>query len=106
MDEAPIPALRSRRQQIMDVLSRRQMSFEELRFCLESSRRALDEDLRHISKTLRSQSRRLVVMAATCQKCDFVFKGREEKHFHGPSRCPTCRSERISGPFLKIEESK
>ena len=61
-----------------------------------------EEDLRHVEKSLRRGSERLRIDPAGCRACGFVFRERVSKHLHAPSRCPQCRSERISEPRFRI----
>ena len=38
-----------------------------------------------------------------CLACGFTFTDRAPRRFQAPSRCPQCRSERISEPRFRIE---
>ena len=95
-------ATETSRQRIMEILRREEMGFEELRRELEVPARALEEDLRHVERSLRRGSERLRIDPAACRACGFVFRERVSKHLHAPSRCPHCRSERISDPRFRI----
>ena len=90
------------RQRIADLLEAGEWGFEELRRELEVPARVLEEDLRHVERSLRRGSTRLAVEPARCLSCGFVFRERAARHFHAPSRCPRCRSERIAGPRFHI----
>lgn len=90
------------RQRIVSYLSQREWSFEELRRHLEISVRGLDDELRHVERSLRRGGRRLAVDPPRCEACGFAFRGREEKRFRTPGRCPRCRSERIRDAYLCI----
>ena len=95
-------ATETSRQRIVEILRREEMSFEELRRELDVPGRLLEDDLRHVEKSLRRGSERLRVDPARCRACGFVFKDRVSRHLHAPSRCPSCRSERISEPRFRI----
>ena len=56
------------------------------------------DDLKHLSKSLKG---RLQVQPARCQSCGFAFTKRSR--LSTPSRCPRCRSERIDGPYLRVD---
>jgi len=86
----------------MEILRREEMSFEELRREMEVPARMLEEDLRHVERSLRRGSERLRIDPAACRSCGFVFRERVSKHLHAPSRCPHCRSERIAEPRFRI----
>lgn len=95
-------ATETSRQRIVEILRREEMGFEELRRALDIPARLLEEDLRHVEKSLRRGSERLRIDPARCRSCGFVFKDRVSRHLHAPSRCPTCRSERIAEPRFRI----
>jgi predicted Zn-ribbon and HTH transcriptional regulator len=91
------------RQRIIERLSKDELGFEELRRELEAPVRLLEDDLRHVERSLRRGSVRLRVEPSRCLACGFTFQDRAARHFHAPSRCPRCRSERISDPRFRIE---
>lgn len=95
-------ATETSRQRIMDILRREELGFEQLRREMEVPGRALEEDLRHVERSLRHGSERLRIEPARCRACGFVFRDRVSRHLHAPSRCPECRSERISEPRFRI----
>jgi predicted Zn-ribbon and HTH transcriptional regulator len=99
--EAPVSL--TRRQQIVELLRQAEYGFDGLRAELGLSVRVLEDDLRHVDRTLHRGKRRLVVTPAACSACGFTFKGRAPKHFHTPSRCPRCRSEDIADARFRIQ---
>jgi predicted Zn-ribbon and HTH transcriptional regulator len=92
---------RTRRQELVAVLARGELSFEELRRELQMRVRELDDDLAHLERSLRRGPRRLRVKPAECIACGFAFRKRER--FSTPSRCPVCRAERIAPARLRLE---
>ena len=98
MSDAP----QTRRQELVEILSGDPWGFDELRRELGLTVRLLESDLRHVERSLRAEGRRLEVEPARCGECGFTFRGRETKHFHPPSRCPRCKSEKIEEPRLSI----
>jgi transcriptional regulator len=91
------------RQRLIERLSKDELGFEELRRELEAPVRALEDDLRHVERSLRRGSVRLRIEPSRCLSCDFVFQDRAARHLHAPGRCPRCRSERITDPRFRIE---
>jgi len=89
----------TRRQKIVELLSDAEWEFDDLRHDLGLTVRVLEEDLRHIDRSVRATGSRLVLRPARCETCDFVFKSTA---FHPPGRCPGCRDRRIAGPWVKI----
>jgi predicted Zn-ribbon and HTH transcriptional regulator len=93
---------RTRRQSLMDLLNERELSFEELRGELAASVRLLEDDLKHVDRSLRHGDRRLAVKPAQCAACGYEFRGRAPRHFHTPSRCPRCRSEHVLDARFRV----
>jgi len=93
---------RTRRQELAELLTLREWSFEELRSALSMSVRLLEDDLHHLDRSLRRGDRRLLVTPSRCGDCDYEFRGRAPKHFHTPGRCPRCRGEHILDARLEI----
>jgi predicted Zn-ribbon and HTH transcriptional regulator len=102
MTPGDFPSNRTRRQELAELLTGREWSFEELRGALSMSVRLLEDDLHHLDRSLRRGDRRLVVTPSRCGDCGYEFRGRAPKHFHKPGRCPRCRSEHILDTRLEI----
>jgi predicted Zn-ribbon and HTH transcriptional regulator len=98
------PPGRTRRQQIVDLLGQAAYGFEGLRAELRLSVRVLEDDLRHVERSLHRGHQRLVVTPAACRECGYLFKGRAPKRYHTPSRCPQCKSEKIDDARLRVED--
>ena len=96
------PLKRTRRQELAEILTSREWSFEELRSALSMSVRLLEDDLHHVDRSLRRGDRRLVVTPSRCGDCGYEFRGRAPKRFHTPGRCPRCRCEHIFDARLEI----
>ncbi|MHC1629148.1 MAG: transcriptional regulator [Candidatus Nezhaarchaeales archaeon] len=61
------------------------------------------EHLKHIAKTVRAQSNNremLVMIPPSCKSCGYTFTNLNKPK--KPSKCPKCKSERISPPAFKI----
>ncbi len=103
MSETRDPAAtETSRQRIVEILRREDHGFEELRRVLEVPARVLEDDLRHVERSLRRGPVRLRVDPPRCIDCGFVFRDRAPQRFQAPGRCPECRSERISDPRFRI----
>lgn len=103
-DEVAPEAHQTLRQQLVARLRSGPASFEELRRALRLTAKALDDELRHVERSLRGGPDALHVTPAVCAGCGYEFAGREERRFRTPSRCPACRSERIDDAVLHIRE--
>jgi transcriptional regulator len=93
----------TRRQRIVELLEAEgAYGFDELREVLGVPVHVLETDLKHVEKSVRAAGRTLTVEPPRCLDCGFLFRGRGQRHFYAPSRCPECRSESISQPLLSI----
>jgi predicted Zn-ribbon and HTH transcriptional regulator len=96
------PTGRTTRQRIVELLGREELGFEELREELQVTVKQLEDDLRHVERSVRRGGRRLQVLEPCCIECGFVFRGRAPRRFATPSRCPDCRSERLMPARMRI----
>jgi predicted Zn-ribbon and HTH transcriptional regulator len=97
------PAAReTARQRIVELLTREELSFEELRRELDIAGPALEDHLHHVERSVRKTGARLRTDPSRCLACGFVFTSRAPRRFHAPGRCPRCRSERITDPRFRI----
>lgn len=101
-DDEPDAASDTVRQRLIRWLRRSEYSFEDLRRDLMLPARELESELRHVEKSARGQGMRLAVTPPVCRDCGFDFPGRTRKHFHPPSRCPKCRSQRVDPPSFRV----
>ncbi len=65
---------RTRRQQIVEQLVDAEWEFDDLRHDFGLTVKVLEEDLRHIERSVRAGGQRLILRPACCEACDFVFK--------------------------------
>ena len=91
---------RTRRQDIIERLRSFEWAFDDLRHELGLTVKVLSEDLRHIERSVKVGGERLDLRGAECTGCGFEFTTRA---FHPPGRCPSCRDNRIDGPWLQIK---
>ncbi len=91
----------TRRQEIQRWLDGQELSFDELRELVRVPVKLLEEDLRHLERSLRKSPAKLRVEPARCPACGFVLQLRPGR-FATPSRCPRCRRERLDPPRLRI----
>ncbi len=89
---------KTRRQEIVERLRSEEWAFDDLRHDLGLTVRVLEEDLKHIQKSVRAAGNRLQLRSATCA-CGFEFTANA---LHPPGRCPSCHDRRIDGPWLRI----
>ncbi|MEM0345073.1 MAG: hypothetical protein QXE91_05300 [Thermofilaceae archaeon] len=95
----------SRRERIIEILSStdRPLDINQIAALLGLSPReagSIYEDLKHVAKSLRTSGKVLLMVPPTCKTCGYVFKDLDRPK--KPSRCPKCRSERVSSPLFII----
>jgi hypothetical protein len=88
------------RQALVVALRERPQTARELSGVVRIAEREVVDHLTHLERSLSSAGEVLVIEPACCKSCGFSFDARVR---HGrPSRCPECRSERISSPRFSV----
>jgi predicted Zn-ribbon and HTH transcriptional regulator len=93
-------ASQTARQKIAELLRAEELSAHEISERAGVQEREVADHLRHLELTLRQTAERLHTSAPCCIQCGFAFTARE-KHSR-PSRCPRCKSERITRPRFRV----
>jgi len=91
------------RKDLTEILRVRPISLHELALLLESTPRELEDDLRHLFRSLRSGPLCPAITPARCRKCGFVFN---RDKLHKPGKCPRCKGTWISDPLISLEEKR
>ena len=89
------------RKKIAEVLKEELFDLREISKRFGIKEREVLDHLKHIEKSIHPK--RLIVESASCKRCGFSFKKRTR--LNTPGRCPVCRSEQISPPRFKINNS-
>ena len=88
------------RQQMIDILSRDEMSAREISRALGIREKEVYEHLSHIARSAVAQGKKLIVQPFSCLSCGYVFEDR--KRFNRPSRCPQCRGSHLQEARYRI----
>jgi predicted Zn-ribbon and HTH transcriptional regulator len=99
-----VEANETTRQRLVRWLANGAYDFDQLREVLQISVRDLEDELRHVERSLRGQGRRLLIAPPECRDCGFTFPGRRSRHLHTPGRCPRCRGERVDAAQFRIAD--
>jgi len=100
--ETMLPAERTPRQRILELLTGTRLSAYQLAQLLAISERQVEAHLPHVVKTVaRDNARTFILEPASCSGCGFTFGDRTR--LTKPSRCPHCRSEHITDPRFGID---
>ncbi len=91
----------TRRNRIADLLRSEDeaMTARELSLQMGLSEKTVMRDLKHIAKSVRAQGEQVMVTPARCTDCGFTFRAQRTST---PSKCPRCRSERITPSAFTI----
>ncbi|MEM1509447.1 MAG: hypothetical protein QW291_07295 [Thermofilaceae archaeon] len=97
----------SRREQIIELLSltAKPLDVKQIASALgikPSEIKIIYEDLAHIARSLRGTSSILLMEPPSCLSCGYTFKDLNKPK--RPSKCPKCKSERISNPRFIIRD--
>ncbi|MDY0004371.1 MAG: shikimate kinase [Polyangia bacterium] len=96
VQDAPPNAGGTRRQRLAALLREGAITLPELAEILGVPLRILVEDLEHLRRSCKDV---LEIEPAQCPSCGRVF--RDRIRLTRPSRCPSCRCERISWPRIR-----
>jgi transcriptional regulator len=99
-DDGAAGSAQTVRQRLLDLLRESELTARELSQRAGISEKDVADHLRHVEHTLHQGPERLRTLAPHCIACGFVFEERR-KHTR-PSRCPGCRSERLSPPRFRV----
>ena len=88
------------RKSLLDALSVQPRSVSSLARELGLKRGDVEDDLRHAIRSARAAGQHVVIEPARCRACGFTFG---EDKLAKPSRCPSCRSERLYEAQIRIE---
>lgn len=97
---APESRAETIRESLRRVLREGPTTLRELSGALSVSEKDLVAHLEHLERSLQRGDERLVIEPTQCLACGFQFGDR--KRFARPSRCPTCKSNRLSFPRFSI----
>jgi predicted Zn-ribbon and HTH transcriptional regulator len=88
------------RQRLAELLRAEELTAREISQRAGIREREVADHLRHLERTLSQGDERLRTLPPHCIQCGFSFEARQ-KHSR-PSRCPRCKSERLSPPRFRI----
>ena len=87
------------RKGLINMLLDNPMGLEDIARSLGVPKQEVEEDLRHLQKSLRHGEYKLQVHPAECRKCGFKFN---KDKLHKPGKCPRCHETWIREPLLEV----
>lgn len=89
------------RKDLLDLLHGAPRSVADIAQLLELEPKDVEDDLRHLLRSVKHSGYRVVLTPARCRHCGFVF---HKDKLGKPGKCPRCRETWISPPLVHIEE--
>ena len=87
------------RKNLIPLLTENPLTVRQIASQLRVQPSDIEDDLRHLEKSLVHTDETLVVHPAICRKCGFEF-GPEK--LRKPSRCPECKASWLTEPEIEI----
>jgi predicted Zn-ribbon and HTH transcriptional regulator len=91
------------RRRIAEYLREKEATPSELSEELEIHVRSVYSHLPHVARSVEGDKERLLVAPPECADCGFSDF---DDPLARPSRCPSCKSERIEEPVLRVESTR
>jgi len=88
------------RQQMIALLSDKEMDARELSQTMGIREKEVYEHLPHIARSVAAQNKRLTIQPVRCLACGYVF--RDRRRFTRPGRCPRCKMSHLDQPKYRI----
>lgn len=88
------------RQQIEEYLREGEATPTELATDLDIPVKTVIEHMDHVAISMNETDDTLTVKPPQCRECDFEAF---DEPLNIPSRCPSCKSERIAEPIFRIQ---
>ena len=89
------------RKGLITLLQDQPMGLAEIAHLMEMTQKDVEEDLRHLLKSLKHSEYQLIVTPAVCRKCGFIFN---KDKMHKPGKCPQCHGTWVQEPVFTIKQ--
>jgi predicted Zn-ribbon and HTH transcriptional regulator len=87
------------RKDLITLLDGNPLSVKDIARQLEMVPRDVEDDVRHLIKSLKHTEYQLHVTPARCRNCGFIFS---DDKLHKPGKCPRCHNTWVEEPLLEI----
>jgi len=91
------------RKDLIPLLATQPLTLRQMAQHLRLKPAEVEDDLRHLAKSLMHGDWKLMITPARCRKCGFEF-GPDK--LHKPSKCPECHGTWLSEPLIGMEARK
>jgi len=88
------------RKDLLELLRRAPRSVTDIATLLELEPKAVEDDRRHLLKSVKHTGYRVTITPARCRHGGFIFHADKR---HKPGKCPRCRHTWISPPLIQME---
>ena len=88
------------RKDLLELLRAAPRSVADIARLLELEPKDVEDDLRHLLRSVKHTGARVTVTPAQCRHCGFRFRADK---LHKPGKCPRCHETWISPPLIRID---
>ncbi len=78
------------------------MALADIARLMDLPPRDVEDDLRHLVKSLKHSDYQLIITPALCRKCGFKFN---KEKIHKPGKCPRCHGTWINAPMISVSRN-
>lgn len=89
------------RKDLIKLLQANPLGLKDIADIMETTPRDVEQDIRHLVRSLKHSDYALQVIPARCRKCGFEFS---KDKLRKPGRCPRCRRSWIREPLVEISK--
>ena len=89
------------RKDLIHILLDNPMPISELAELVGESYKNVEDDLRHMMKSIKHEGYKAAITPAECKHCGFKF---HKEKLQRPGKCPLCRETWISEPLISIKK--
>ena len=89
------------RKGLIILLKDKPLGIAEIACLMKITQKDVEDDIRHLIKSLKHSEYQLIITPAQCRNCGFVFN---KEKLHKPGKCPQCHGTWIHEPVFKINE--
>ena len=90
------------RKGLITLLRDQPMTLTDIAHLMDLPYQDVEDDLRHLAKSLKHSDYQLRITAAQCRKCGFKFN---KEKLHKPGKCPRCYGTWISAPVISLNRN-
>lgn len=87
------------RKDLIPLLQDNPLGLDEIAHQMAMTQKDVEDDLKHLMKSLKHSDYQLCIIPAKCRKCGFIFN---KEKLRKPGKCPKCHNTWIQEPVFLI----